>query len=97
MPWPTRVFPPIEPPPVALSEDQVLEKREREGNHSHVNTNNRNTSQCRKQTPLLRVLNGNLPAAGSAALHLPGSYKCYNKVSVYTTTSLTIIQCTQEL
>lgn len=96
MPWPTLVFPPIGPSPVALGEDQILEKRESKGNHSHMNTN-RNTSKCRKQTLLLPLLNGNLPAAGSAALRLPGSYKCYNKVSVYTTTSLTVIRCTRDL
>lgn len=90
MPWPKLVLPPTEPPPVALSEDQILGKRESKGNHSHMKTNNRNSSKCRKQTPLLPVLNGNLPAAGSAAL--PWSYKCYTKVNVHTTTSPTVIQ-----
>lgn len=60
-----------------------------------MKANIRNIRKCRKQTPLLPVLNGNLPAAGSAAL--PWSYKCYSKVKVCTTTSLTIIQCTQGL
>lgn len=58
MPWPNLVLPPIEPPRAALSEDQMLEKRKSKGNHSHMKSNNKNTSKGREQTALLPVLMG---------------------------------------